>query len=150
MGCDIHFFGEKRTPDGWEFLPAPVEDGRIGDDWPYRYRSEHEVIANGYDTECDMLADWYDDRDYHVFGVLAGVRRDGPPIAEPRGLPGDACPQIRKEIEGDLDYHSTSWLTLAEMRARADDLPPGFLAALDDMERAAGTDDVRAIFAFDN
>ncbi len=29
-------------------------------------------------------------RNYELFGKLAGVRREGPPIVEPRGLPEDA------------------------------------------------------------
>jgi len=57
-----------------------------------------------------------DDRWYWFFGQLAGVRHDGPPIAEPRGCPDDADDDVREFIQ-DSDYHTPSWLTLAELKA---------------------------------
>ena len=45
---------------------------------------------------------WPDDRDYTLFGFLAGVRRfgeDGAIMAPPRGMPEDAAPKTRKEYD---------------------------------------------------
>lgn len=58
------------------------------------------------------------DRNYAVFGFLAGVRNysDVEPISEPRGIPDDACPEVAEEVRMSAD-HSYSWLTLAELRA---------------------------------
>lgn len=58
MGCDIHFFTEKRNADGiWEFLPAPK--GTEGDRWAFY------VTRNG---------GWDLGRNYEFFDALAGVR----------------------------------------------------------------------------
>lgn len=63
-------------------------------------------------------ADLY--RDYELFAVLAGVRNDCGivPIAEPRGVPEDACGEYEawQEAYGG-DGHSHSWVTLAELIA---------------------------------
>lgn len=49
-------------------------------------------------------------RNYKLFGLLAGVRGDGP---DPRGVPEDASPLARMEIERwDCDGHSHSWRSL--------------------------------------
>lgn len=63
------------------------------------------------------------DRDYNLFGILAGVRNQGGwnPIASQRGLPDDASEEL-KAIEfsstnpnDPLSTHSHSWLTIAEL-----------------------------------
>jgi hypothetical protein len=66
------------------------------------------------------------DRNYHLFGILAGVRRDHEPIVPQRGLPPDLDPRsvTRESHHGDSYYetghdfgdHSFSWLTLTELR----------------------------------
>jgi len=85
MGCDIHIYIEHRG----------YEEGR-----PW------EMVASDEAT--------FDHRNYSLFGVLAGVRRDGPPIAEPRGLPRDCSEEVRKRLE-EPDYHSRTWFTLKEL-----------------------------------
>ena len=56
---------------------------------------------------------WYRNRNYEVFGVLAGVRRpDMPRIDHPRGLPADLSPELRDHGRWD---HTPSWLTAAEV-----------------------------------
>lgn len=75
------------------------------------------------------------DRNYHLFGILAGVRRHHEPIAQPRGLPADLDPASCSKPwhkdpthryydpkysclggEDEFGDHSHSWLTLAELR----------------------------------
>ena len=52
-------------------------------------------------------------RDYLLFGVLAGVREEDVPHPDPRGWPYDLDGRRR----WNNDYHTPSWLTLAEFRA---------------------------------
>lgn len=59
-------------------------------------------------------------RNYGVFGWLAGVRNYSQvgPLAEPKGLPGDVSFRLRAESDDwDLNGHSHSWFTLAELLA---------------------------------
>lgn len=67
----------------------------------------------------------FDDRDYVVFGVLAGVRGwEGPQVSEARGLPEDVSLELAREfVEG--EYHSCSWLTVDELVAFDWDQPVG-------------------------
>lgn len=94
MGTDIHFAVERREPTGWAL--------EVGED-----------------------AGWYDDRNYCVFAMLADVRNvqgfagcdtGDPvvPIAEPRGFPGDASPELQKWW-ADKGEHTPSWLTAREL-----------------------------------
>jgi hypothetical protein len=110
MGCDIHAT--------WEFQ-----------------ESAQGYWVNGYSWtfEADGLMEPYvpilEERSYHVFGILAGVRGDGLPIAEPRGIPEDCSPITRKmlrdedigEFWGAFGDHSASWVTLAELLERSHD-----------------------------
>ena len=73
---------------------------------------------NGWELRLDPDQS-YGVRDYGVFGILAGVRDDGPPIALPRGIPRDSFLALN-DIEG--DYHSWSWLKLSEI-LQHDDWP---------------------------
>jgi len=89
MGCDIHLIVERRDDAGvWHTLPVPHQT--------------MEVLTQ---------------RCYDVFGVLAGVRRSGPVIAEPRGLPTDHSLtwMSEDELERALGDHSFSWLLPEEI-----------------------------------
>jgi len=56
---------------------------------------------------------WYSNRNYACFGILAGVRNsDVPMIASPRGVPRDASKVIVDHHSWD---HTPSWLTLDEI-----------------------------------
>lgn len=97
MGCDIHIYVEKKVKGKW--LAA--------DKWKNEeayYTMEGREIFEG--------------RNYSLFGVLAGVRRDDVPlISKPRGFPKDAS----KEVEGcytqwEGDGHSTTWLSLEDIQ----------------------------------
>lgn len=73
-------------------------------------------------------------RNYKRFGLLAGVRDDGP---DPRGTPEDASPLARMEIERwDGDGHSHSWCTLQEYVQAC-------LASEHDPEKMLNADDPR-------
>jgi hypothetical protein len=96
MGCDIHLFVEHEAYD-WEKVYRPVKDER---GW----------VENYYG---------YEGRNYDLFAILAGVRRDEPkPIAEPRGLPEDVSADVKRASEEwDSDGHTHSWYSLAELLA---------------------------------
>lgn len=61
MGCDIHLCVEYKDPEN-------------------TWSKSWSGFGNRY----------YAGRDYSLFGFLAGVRGEGPPIAAPRGYPDDA------------------------------------------------------------
>lgn len=114
MGCDIHFFVERKTDQGWEQVPG---------------REEYVDWVSPKDGTEFKSTSWYSGRNYNLFAMLADVRNGygfagvdtgDPliPIDEPRGLPADVCSAIREEhTEWDLDAHSASWFTLAELLA---------------------------------
>lgn len=88
MGCDIHAFVEYRQPKGDEGQDPPEWRG---------FREAHL------------------ERDYEMFGLLAGVRSLVDPIADPRGLPPDIgfwtqCGQR----DWQADMHTPTWLTFEE------------------------------------
>lgn len=87
MGCDIHSHAERKNGSKYEELAEPA---------PF---------------------DW---RDYGMYAFLAGVRNYSaiPTLAAPRGLPDDLSPSTREDYDHwDLDAHSASWLSLAELLA---------------------------------
>lgn len=121
MGCDIHLYVEKLNEHKeWELVPPP-EDAKYGE--------------------------WFGDRNYSLFAMLADVRNGVgfagvdtgnrvEPIAMPRGIPKDASEEYA-EIAGPYkpcelgsaclhedghggwgeDGHSHTWFTLRELQA---------------------------------
>jgi hypothetical protein len=91
MGADIHMFAEFKAGDGpWTAHPLHQSD------------EEGRVDSIG------------GDRNYEVFGALAGVRGDGP---EPRGLPNDVTEIVLKASnQWGGDAHSHSYYSLAEFK----------------------------------
>jgi hypothetical protein len=86
MGCDIHSFAERKNAAG---------------EWQW---------VPGLEP--------FGDRSYGTFGWLADVRNYSaiPPIAEQRGFPGDASPEVAEDYDAwGGDAHSPSWLTVAEL-----------------------------------
>ena len=87
MGCDIHTLAQRKTDDGY----------------------------------VDLEFKPFDWRSYGMFGFLADVRNYSavPPISKPRGLPEDLKNAV--VIGGwdshDIDLHSLSWLSVAELVA---------------------------------
>lgn len=88
MGCDIHSHAERKSANG--------KWEKVPDLQPFS------------------------SRDYGTFGFLAGVRNysDLTPLAEQRGIPEDASPEVSEDYEGwGSDAHSASWLSVAELSA---------------------------------
>ncbi len=112
MGCDIHFYVERRVDDKW--LTADI--------WKPANKAEyHSVPYVDYDSH------FYDGRNYDLFAILANVRNGNGfagiktgegfnPISEPRGVPEDACQEYKGAVEDyGGDGHSHSYLTVAEI-----------------------------------
>jgi len=60
-----------------------------------------------------------DDRNYDLFGILAGVRNyvNATPISKPKGIPEDASYRVKDGIKDwGVDGHSHSWLTWKEIK----------------------------------
>lgn len=87
MGCDIHAVVERKVDGEWVGVH----------NFPY-FSGVHFAMR---------------DRNYERFGMMAGVRREGP---DSRGMPHDASKLARMEVEHwDVDGHSHSWNTPAEL-----------------------------------
>lgn len=100
MGCDIHIWAERKTANGFETVKG-VEFSE-GASAPFYWRA------------------------YGMYGFLADVRNysDVPPIAECRGFPDDASGIVSGNYrDWDLDAHSPSWLSVAELAAFDYDRP---------------------------
>lgn len=147
MGCDIHLFAELRNSETqeWEYLPAP-DDPR-----PYRFDWGQEGGLPG-------LKEWFEDRNYALFGMLAGVRdRSYPPVDEPRGIPHNVSSELHSQwIE--FGEHTPSWLLLSELLAYFTDpvdLDLGFTERFRDFLTELGTygtppETLRIVFWFDS
>jgi hypothetical protein len=99
MGCDAHFFLERRINKGdWHLDPG------------HKLDKEQE----NFPREIPSLSG----RSYYFFGVIAGVRATyiSRPVAEGRGLPKDAC-SILKNFYSKEDYcfHSATFLSPKEL-----------------------------------
>lgn len=88
MGCDIHSFLEVRVDGAW-------------------------VNQSGTDEYGGPLRGPLEERNYELFGLLAGVRSNNfRPLFEGRGLPEDRSPEA---IAYNGWEHSHSFFTLAEL-----------------------------------
>lgn len=121
MGCDIHMYAEKKIGDTW-YPFTPPEHNK----W-YEEDEEDQPFNRQSALNHDDVA--WDGRNYRIFAMLAGVRngigfasvKTGEPItpiSKPRGLPEDVSAEVKQESDDwDIDGHSHSWLTLAELEA---------------------------------
>ncbi len=112
MGCDIHFYVEKKDGDQWVSADNWTDD-----------KYEPGTLSIDYDDR------FYNGRNYNLFAILADVRNGVGfagcdtgdafvPIASPRGLPSDVSPQIQRESgEYGSHGHSHSYFTVAELKA---------------------------------
>lgn len=118
MGCDIHFYVEKKVDGKWVTADTWYDD----EDTP-GYKSLYQW-GPGLKRLAGPL---YSSRNYDLFAMLANVRNGSGfagvdtgngfiPIHEPRGVPDDACPEVVKANEyWDSDGHSHSWATVKEL-----------------------------------
>lgn len=142
MGTDIHLaVEERRTGKAWRRVLPPDDFPR--DEWTLKCYEEHKNdppeadhgMADYY-QRC-YREEWYKDRNYDCFAILANVRNGTgfggiqtgagyKPIALPRGLPGDLSEELDQDDvfdkEGErkpgkfwLGDHSFSHLTLLEL-----------------------------------
>lgn len=138
MGCDIHFYVERRNKKGvWVFTkpvkpPCNTCEGTGKKQFAPKATAEYNADVGAPCWFCDgkgidPYPSYYSGRNYDLFAMLADVRngrgfagiKTGEgfnPIAEPKGLPDDASKQMKKAAEDyGEDGHSHSYLTLAEL-----------------------------------
>lgn len=148
MGCDIHSRAELKCGDEWETVTEAL--------WPSAW-FKHDEPVSFHNVPYEVQP--FRDRNYGLFGVLAGVRNYSglTPLAEPRGVPedaGDGWKAYVAEWSGDL--HSMSWFTHAELldaleepiEGRVADAIREALAPLNHLHRNGV--EVRYVFGFDN
>jgi len=76
------------------------------------------------------------DRHYWLFGVMAGVRGDEKPIAEPKGLPADISLTTKIDYEYKrCRWHTPSWLNEEEIMELEDRLKGRFESEYDSEKR---------------
>lgn len=135
----------------------------VGDPFGAAYGDESTDDDSCYVRFPSRTREPYHARDYTLFGILADVRGDGPPLAAPRGVPDDASAGYRAIVERwGADGHTHSWYSLSELlatdwdargypRRDPDAIGGGWCRALD-LLQALGRDgdDVRIVFFFDN
>jgi hypothetical protein len=107
MGADIHMMMEVKTDEyGWvgvhEFPSVKID-----------YSEKTTAAAKAGDLYLPSSAWWHvTNRNYRLFGALAGVRHDGP---APKGLPEDMSPLAKMFVESmGGDGHSHTWYMLDE------------------------------------
>lgn len=85
----------------------------------WRKENGYEISNSDLDYYSPVVAkDWlYENRNYNLFGILAGVREYSiNPISEPKGMPSDLCEYIKSECESwDCDGHTHSYYTFREL-----------------------------------
>lgn len=101
MGCDIHLYIEKKKNGKWVPAQGFMDTGNYDNtpDVPYPDKQ-------------------LSDRDYLLFGFLAGVRDTTNQHFKPKGFPKDASKEVKAVFNewGD-DGHTPSYLTLEELRS---------------------------------
>lgn len=123
MGCDIHFFRERKTTNLNYEGPRDLQEERD--------KKICEIINEKSLTERWVSADtwyksgnsWYNNevfgsRSYYLFSILSDVRNRGDvePISEPKGIPNDASSGYLYMVDQwEGDGHSHSYFTLEEL-----------------------------------
>ncbi len=167
MGCDIHFYVERWTSSNNYGGPRDLSDDReqklseILEDASTKFRwvsADNWQIEDG-EWRIDWNDEYYGDRNYYIFGILADVRNDGgvEPIDYPKGIPDDASyGYLYKCEQWDSDAHSHSYFTLDELlNVDWSEYEPGyiddFMKTLEKMKEIDNDPlNVRCCFFFDN
>lgn len=179
MGCDIHFFVERYTSVPITSGPRDISEERnnkleniLENSEPvYRWitadtwKLEREIYLNKKSDYWSISYDneYYGDRNYYLFSVLADVRNYRSniiPISEPRGIPEDASSAYKHIVDQwDSDGHSHSYFTLTELlNVDWEEYNDGeynhcgsFLETIERMKKIdPNPDNVRCVFFFDN
>ena len=99
MGCDIHMYVEKKRNGKWMNAQSVL---KLYEDSP---------------PDVPHSDSFYSDRNYEVFGFIAGVRREDLQYFEAKGFPKDACAEVKALYEDwGCDAHTPSYLTLGELQ----------------------------------
>ena len=167
MGCDIHFFTERKTSSNNYKGPRDLSEDRntkieeIIEGIPVTERwvsADEWEIEDGYWC-VPYSKEFFSDRNYYLFSILADVRNDGSidPLDYTRGIPNDCSSgysYITKQWEGDA--HSHSYFTLKELLdVNWDNYQMEYLSEfMETIEKMKTIDDdsnkVRCVFFFDN
>lgn len=152
MGCDIHFYTERRSKRVLreEAINKIIDEQEIvTDDWEYFRTTEPG-------------------RNYYLFGALADVRSTFKcgPIAEPRGLPDNISDIVKENYKHWIgDAHSSSYFTLQELidvdwvkyndevteKNKNTNVFTEFLLIIEEMKKIdSNYSNVRCVFWFDN
>lgn len=124
MGCDIHFFTERKTASLNYEGPKDLQDERnskIEEFIDGKPLTERWVSADKWLKEDGWTnEEAYWSRNYYLFSILADVRNSGDvdPICEPRGVPDDASSGYSYMVDRWRgDAHSHSYFTLEELKS---------------------------------
>lgn len=85
----------------------------------FKLNGRYKYYDDGSEERQFEVVPIYDDRDYRLFTMLAGVRNyhDDPVISNPKGFPFDCSDFVNEEKENwEGDGHSHSYLTLKELK----------------------------------
>lgn len=139
MGCDIHFFVEKKVGDQWDCVYPPIIGYRDEEQERVDRRKDPEeklrmqklldnfpgTMVDSYEEAKKIEGSWdeqfahplYVERNYSLFALLADVRNHGVvPISQPRGIPQDASEgYLWKSLSMGVDGHSHSYFTVQEL-----------------------------------
>ena len=100
MGCDIHMYIEKKKNGKWIPAQGFMQTGNRENDVP-------DVPFH----------DQFNQRNYALFGFLAGVRIPELKHFEPQGFPDDASKEVKDVYnEWGTDAHTPSYLLLKELQ----------------------------------
>lgn len=146
----------------WKHLPIYTDYGKSR--WlelPKEFRETAVLDAQNWLAEIGYyvvkhdpdIKPFTDNRNYTVFGILAGVRnRNVEPISEPRGFPEDASVGLKDWMD-EVD-HTPSWLYVDEILTRQDDLveagEPELVEMCQNLLAKYGEKRARMVFFFDN
>lgn len=167
MGADIHFYVERWTSSNNYGGPRDLSDDReqklneVLEDVPTKFRwvsADNWQIEDG-EWQIDWNDEYYGNRNYYIFGILADVRNDGgvEPINYPKGIPDDASTgYLYKCEQWDSDAHSHSYFTLEELlNVDWSEYEPAYISDfMETLEKMKEIDNdplnVRCCFFFDN
>lgn len=149
MGCDIHMYIEKKINGKW--IPA------------------QGFMKNRNDDTPDVpYYDQFHQRNYALFGFLAGVRNTDIVWFKPKGFPADASEEVARVYHRwGSDAHTPSYLTKEELdrvdwygeidyygerltRRKAFDQFYDLVYWLNSYDYSCKPDEIRLVFWFDN